>query len=158
MSETDLKPLFPVFDEAAAFQRGLDAGHIASGSLNASRKPEFRRRHDVWQRATATQRDARATIDDVPPTDAEKYRTLYTDPYTCTAQNAPLYDDLAAAQAECEQALRAARTDGDQLDLSWSADSARPSLWELMVRTPRLDAPVHSGYAVVVAGSVFDEP
>ncbi|MDX3064753.1 MULTISPECIES: hypothetical protein [Streptomyces] len=86
-----------------------------------------------------------------------QYRADYSNAESYTPLGLPC-GDLAEAQGRCENALRSAWPEGDQLEITWRADADPASLWTMLVRTPRLERPAAIGYSVTIVGSVFDSP
>jgi hypothetical protein len=86
-----------------------------------------------------------------------QYRADYSNAESYTPLGLPC-GDLAEAQGRCENALRSARPEDDQLEITWRADADPASMRTMLVRTPRLERPAAIGYSVTIVGSVFDPP
>ncbi len=89
-----------------------------------------------------------------------RYRADYSDPQSYTPLE-PVYEDLHSAQQRCEDALRAARADGPQLEFRWipnhGEDAGYPAVhWSMKVRTPRVSEFLAVGYSVSIVGSYTD--
>ncbi|MEY9839471.1 hypothetical protein [Streptacidiphilus sp. EB103A] len=89
-----------------------------------------------------------------------RYRADYSDPRSYTPLE-PVYEDLRSAQQRCEDELRAARSDGPQLEFQWVPNHDEhadyPAVhWSMKVRTPQVRQFLALGYAVSVVGSYTD--